>query len=256
MKRPVIICAFILSFLSAPAPALTAERGLTVAAASNVAKAAKEISDLFEAGRSVKVRVVSGPTGKLYAQIIHGAPFHVLLAADSDYPRMLENKGLARPGSRFTYATGVLALWINKDPGDKKMGITMLEDKEIKRIAVANPSGAPYGKAAIEAFKKSGIHDAVKDKLVYGQSVQQAFYLARSGNADAALVCVSTLHGEKGGSHYIIDRPLYSPIAQQAVALVDAPEEAKEFLDFLKGPEAGTVLRKYGYLPGDESADR
>ena len=127
--------------------------------------------------------------------------------------------------------------------------MSFFKDPSIKRVAIANPDTAPYGKAAIEAMEKSGIFHELKNKLAYGESVAQAFGFAATGNADAVMAPLSIVYG-KHGEYFIIDKDLYSPIIQEAVLLKNASQEAKEFFEFLKTNEATDVFRKYGYDKG------
>jgi molybdate transport system substrate-binding protein len=150
-------------------------------------------------------------------------------------------------GSRFTYALGVLALWSPR--GDIQLrgnSLASLKDERVGRIAIANPKTAPYGKAALEALERTGIMDYVRAKLVYGESVSQAFGFARSGNADVAIVALSTIYGIEG-DHARLDENYYSPIVQQGVVLKDRPDSAVKFIEFLTGPEGQAVFKKYGY---------
>jgi molybdate transport system substrate-binding protein len=220
---------------------------LTVAVAANALRPVKEIAEAFEQTEKIELRLVSGSTGKLYAQIVQGAPFHVFLAADSARPALLEKKGFTTDGSRFTYALGALALWSphGRIPLEGH-GIYALNDSRVGRIAVANPKTAPYGQAAMEALERSGIISYVQDKLVYGESVSQAFGFARSGNADVAIVALSTIYGTEG-ENAPVDESYYSPIVQQGVILRDRPVSSKKFIDFLLGPEGRAIFKKFGY---------
>ncbi len=221
---------------------------LTVAVASNALRPVKEIVRLFEKKHSVPVRLASGSTGKLYTQIIQGAPFDVFLAADSERPELLEKKGsIIKEGSRFTYATGALAVWGRKGKLPGSFDLTYLADPSIKRIAIANPKTAPYGAATIEALKATGILEKIEKKFIYGENVSQTFNFAKTGNTDVAIVSVSTVYKQSGKS-FKIDTKLHSPVMQQAVILKAAPKEAALFADFLKSGEAIKVFKKYGYV--------
>ncbi|MBI5561106.1 MAG: molybdate ABC transporter substrate-binding protein [Deltaproteobacteria bacterium] len=233
-------------------PLVTTARGafadniLTVAAASNTQSALREIADIFEKTRPVKVEIVAGSTGKLYTQIIQGAPFHVFVSADTKSPELLEQKGLLKKGKRFTF-TGALVVWTkSKGISIEGKNLDFLKDERIKLIAMANPDTAPYGKAALSALGNAGILASVKDKLVYGENVSQAFNFAASGNADAAMVSIATVYGQ-GGSYFTVDGRYHPPIIEQAVILRNAPPSASDFLDFLKTGEALKIFRKYGY---------
>lgn len=243
-----VICA---SFLWAPGGVAWAkDKTIGIAVSSNALEPAKEIVLLFEKTRGASVSVSSGSSGKLYAQIRQGAPFQVFLAADDTYTSMLETDGLIDAKGRFKYAKGKLVIWRktqNKRVPLKDM--SFLKDPSIKRVAIANPDTAPYGKAAIEAMKKSGMFHELKNKLVYGESVAQAFGFAATGNADAVMAPLSVVY-RKRGEYFIVNEDLYSPIVQEAALLKNASPEAKEFFEFLKSNEATEVFRKYGYTEG------
>ena len=249
------------------------ETVLTVAVSANAERAVAEIARAFERTPyiDIKVRLVSGSTGKLYAQIIQGAPFDLFFSADTRHPELLEARGLTRPGTRFTYARGLLALW-TRDPGvaldidsPSIVGpagpawLAGLAGVGVRRIAVANPATAPYGRAAIEALTALGdghLDEKIQRKIIYGESVSQAFNFVRSGNAEVAVVALSTLYGQPGSRH-LIDERLYTPIVQQAVVLKRAPAEALEFAEFARSAEAALVLKKYGYgLPEETLAEK
>jgi len=171
-------------------PALAGKRPLTIAVASNALAPIKKIARAFEEKNRTKISVVSGSTGKLFTQITQGAPFDILIAADELRPRLLEERGLTRKGSRFTYASGVLVMWSLTQDGPLKDDTTLkvLTDPTIGRVAIANPDIAPYGHAALEALRAEGILEEVRSKFIYGENVSHAFNFARTGNADIAII--------------------------------------------------------------------
>lgn len=237
-----VICA---SFLTSAA--FAEDKTIGVAVSSNALEPAKEIVLLFEKSRSATIAISSGSSGKLYAQIRQGAPFQVFLAADDTYTSMLESDGLIDAKGRFNYAEGKLVIWRRaKDANVPLKDMSFLKDPSIKRVAIANPDTAPYGRAAVEAMKKSGMFDELKKKLVYGESVAQAFGFAATGNADAVMAPLSVVY-QKRGEYFIINEDLYSPIVQEAVLLKNSSPEAKEFFEFLKSKEVTEVFKKYGY---------
>ncbi len=216
---------------------------LFVATASNALKAVREIARSFQGLEGVRVHVVSGSTGKLYAQIVNGAPYHIFLSADKERPRLLEQNGIGIRGTRFTYARGVLVVWTRRDtPLDS---IEELADPRIKLIAIANPLTAPYGRAAMEALKKKGLFEKVKNKLLYAENVSQALGFTITGNADASIVALSAVSGTEGRL-IKVDPSLYPPIEQDAIALRDTPE-VHRFLQFLRSARARSIFKKYGY---------
>jgi molybdate transport system substrate-binding protein len=218
------------------------------AVAANFAKTAQELIDRFAAETGHEIRISTGSTGNLAAQIRNGAPFAVLLAADERRPAELESEGLAVPGSRFTYAVGKLVLWgtdprwVLLDPS------TALNDPELKRLAIANPELAPYGRAAEEALTALGAWDAVQPKLVRGEDVGQVFQFVSSGNADLGFLALSQVL-DQSGSRWEVPQDLYTPILQQAVLLGPGKDNAaaKAFLDYLRSEPARDLIRAAGY---------
>jgi molybdate transport system substrate-binding protein len=223
-----------------------AERPLTIAVAANALRPIEEIARNYEEKTGEEVRIVSGSTGKLYAQIVQGAPFDVFFAADTLRPDLLVKKGLTDKES-FVYVSGKLAIWSASElPGLRTGGLSALTSDGVLKIAVANPKTAPYGKAAIEAMKKKGLLKELKGKLVYGESVSQAFSFAKSGNADAAIVSTSMLVGA-GGISVEVDPKSYLPIAQSVVSIKGAPVPTGNFLEFVRGEVAAGIFKRYGY---------
>ena len=195
-----------------------------------------------------------GASGQFYAQIKEGAPFQVFLSADDERPKKLVDDGLAVPESRFTYAIGKLVLW-SKDPALVK-GEETLKASAFNKLSIANPTAAPYGAAAVETLKALKIYEAVQPKIVMGSTISQAFEFVNTGNADLGFVALSQLTGDVGGSRWMVPQNLYSEIRQDAVLMKSGAgnEAATAFMTFLKGPEARTVIEKYGYALDPNSA--
>jgi len=243
----ILTIAFCAALLMPQSAFALAEEGITVAVASNFYRPMQEISTAYRKQTGTNVRLVSGSTGKLYAQIIQGAPYQVFFAADSRRPALLESQDLIRSGSRFAYATGTLVLWtLRTDLDLGTLGLDVLRDVRVKRIAIANPKTAPYGRAAMQAFKSAGMARIVMPKLVYGENVDQALLFVHSGNADVGLVAASSTY-RAGGKISLVPPESYDPIVQQAVLLRHAPETARKFIAFFSSSVARKVLRKYGY---------
>ncbi|MCK5236018.1 MAG: molybdate ABC transporter substrate-binding protein, partial [Deltaproteobacteria bacterium] len=176
----LLLCTFLLTGTSLASG--YKKHTITVATASNALKAVEAITELFTKESGVEVVIVSGSTGKLYSQIVMGAPYDVFLAADKKRPKLLFDKELTK-GEPFTYAKGSLIFWSAKSvPGMGEYGLDLLLDDDIKRIAIANPKTAPYGAAAVEVLKNSGLYEQVEAKLVYGESVSHTvgFVLSRN----------------------------------------------------------------------------
>lgn len=222
-----------------------------VAVAANFAEPIKAIAAVLEKTTGHQLRVTLGATGKLYAQIRNGAPFDVLLAADTRTPDALEKDGLVLPGSRFTYATGKLVLW-SAQVGRVDGKGAVLQAADLGKVAYAAPKVAPYGAAAVEVMERLGLAAALKPKLVQGESIGQTFGFVHTGNADVGFVALSqVLEGGqlKRGSMWVVPQTLYGPIQQDAVVLKKAAsnEAALALVKLLKSPNIKDLIRSYGY---------
>jgi molybdate transport system substrate-binding protein len=226
---------------------------LRIAVASNFAGAAREIASRFEQESGHRVVVASGATGKHYAQIINGAPFDVFLAADAERPELLESSGVALAGSRFTYALGELVLWSPRS-GYVDTDGQVLETGDFRRLAIANPKIAPYGRAAREVLTAAGLWEALQPRLVRGENIAQTFQFVGSGNAELGFVARSQVQRPGSvidGSRWAVPQSLYAPIVQQAVLLAEN-DAARAFARYLQGVEARKIIRDFGYgLPDD-----
>ncbi len=227
---------------------------LTVAAASDLQPVLPRLVAQFEEHTGNTVRVIFGSSGNFVAQIRSGAPFDVFLSADAAYPQQLESAGLTAPGTITVYATGTLVLWVRKRSGvagvDVKRGLDALLTDRVKRIAIANPDHAPYGRAAVAALRARGIYDAVRGKLVEGENVSQAAQFVQSGNADAGLIPLSLARAAAADGEYaIIPSRLYPPIEQAAVVVRASHNTmaAREFMAYLQQPDARRVLAEAGF---------
>ena len=227
---------------------------VTVAAAANVSFAMDALKAAFEkAHPNDRLRVIIGSSGKLTAQIRNGAPYQIFMSADMGYPEALDKEGLTLTPPKV-YAQGTLALFTVR-PHDLREGLKLLVHPDIHRIAVANPRTAPYGRAAEEALKKSGLYDRLKPKFIYGESVSQTVAYAVTA-ADAGLIAASALYNPKmarfkrGKNWEPVDPTLYHPIDQGIVLLKKGGDTkaAKEFYRFILGDEAKAIFKKYGYL--------
>ena len=231
---------------------------VTVAAASDLVYAMKEMAANFEKATGCQVRVTTGSSGNFLSQIENGAPFEVFFSADIEDPKRLEAEGLAAPGGTYLYAIGKLVLWTRKDSRlDLAKGLESLRDPGVHKIAIANPQHAPYGRAAEEALHRSGVYDAVKDRLVLGENISQAAQFVESGNADAGILALSLALSpplKDQGRRWTIPEGLYTPIQQGAVIPLAAPnpQGARQFLDYVKTPAAAALFERYGFvLPGE-----
>lgn len=219
-----------------------------VAVASNFNNAITELASRFETTSEHQITLIFGSTGKHYAQIKHGAPFDLFFAADARRPQLLEEEGLAEPGSRFTYALGKLVLWSPQpdlvDPKGK-----MPKNGTFRYLSIANPKLAPYGRATEEVLQASGLWKSLHGKMVRGENIGQALQFVRSGNAELGFVAYSQIKRPGHpviGSYWEIPQSLYTPITQQAVLLKEG-RAARDFLAYMHSEEAQTTIRSYGY---------
>ena len=212
-----------------------------VAAAANVGFVLPKLIEAFNARHpEIKVTTTIGSSGKLYAQIAHGAGYDLYLSANYDYPKRLfeEGRSYTRP---VVYALGRLVV-VGKKPLDSLEDLTTLG-----RIAIANPKSAPYGAAAKEALIRAGLYERLEPRLIYGESIAQTVGYARHG-ADAAIVALSALKSGKlaGLKATEVDPKLYTPI-RQGMVLVRPGAEAERFFAFLLSREAAAIFKEYGY---------
>jgi molybdate transport system substrate-binding protein len=225
-----------------------------VAVAANFVGTLDRLATAFEASSGNTLVASSGSTGTLYAQIRNGAPYDVLLAADAEHPKRLEQAGLAVPGSRFTYARGQLVLW-SRDPGRVDREGRVLRTDTFRHLAIANPGTAPYGAAAQQALQHLGLWSALAPRLVRGENIGQTFQFVYGGNAElgfVALAQVRQLNPNTRGSWWVVPPKLYDPIEQQGVLLTRARGNAaaRAFLTFLQGKRARDIIQADGYGPG------
>ncbi len=241
--------------LLALAAADSAAQSLTLAAASDLQTALPAIAGRFEQETGFKVGLTFGSSGNFFTQIQNGAPFDVFLSADVEYPRQLEQSGHAVRGSLYSYATGRLVLWTRNDSGiDVRQGLHVLLDARVRRIAIANPGHAPYGRAAVAALEHDQIYEQVRQKLVPGESISQAAQFAQSGGANVGLLALSLALSpamKSSGAYVEIPDSYYPPIDQAAVVLARSrqPQRAQQFIDMLKQPAVMQMLSSYGFAP-------
>jgi molybdate transport system substrate-binding protein len=224
---------------------------VSVAVAANFTGPMEKIAPAFEKATGHKALLAYGTVGKFYAQIKNGAPFDVLISADDETPIRLENDGLAIAPSRFTYAIGKLVLWSAK-PGLVDGKGEVLNRGDFKHLAIANPKVAVYGAAAAEAMKKLGVDAAMEPKLVYGESITQAYQFTATGNAELGFVALSQIYKDgqyAPGSYWLVPPALYTQIRQDAVLLVRGKDNAAAtaLLTYLKSDAAKQVIRAHGY---------
>jgi molybdate transport system substrate-binding protein len=227
---------------------------ITVAAAADLSTALHEIAAANTKQTGQPIKLSFGSSGNLTNQIQNGAPFDVFFSADESYPAQLVEKDLAQKDSLYRYAVGRLVLWVpNELPLDvQKLGVQALLDPSVKKIAIANPLHAPYGRAAEAALKHLGVYDQIASKLVLGENISQAAQFVESGNAQAGLIALSHALSPalKGKGHYwTVPLDAYPTLNQAAVVLSKStnPEAARTFLEFVRGPDGTSLLKNYGF---------
>ena len=224
-------------------------RSATIAVAANFKPAIEDLIVAFEDETEFELDLVIGSTGKLYAQIVYGAPYDVFLAADQWRPQRLIADGDAEADSQITYAIGRLVLWSHDHA---PVNIERLSDPDIQHIAIANPDLAPYGTAARQVLRRTETLDAVQDKLVLGESVGQAFAFVSTANAQIGFVSeaqVLSLPAPERNNFIRIEADLHDPIAQDAVLLKAGQDNpaAEQFLVFLQSAKAQDIIAQHGY---------
>jgi len=227
---------------------------LVVAAAADLSAVLKEIGDRFEKKTGATVKLAFGASGAFTQQIQNGAPFDLFFSADMDYPRQLISAGDADAASLYQYAIGKLVLWVSADSklDVEHQGMNILLDPSVKKIAIANPQHAPYGRAAVAALKHAAIYDRIADRLVLGENISQAAQFVESGNAQAGFVALAhasapAMRGK--GKYWEVPADFYPPLAQGVVVLSHSQhkKEAADFLEFMKTKEVSELLEKYGF---------
>jgi len=243
-RRVGVIAALATATLAAPAFA----GEISVAVAANFTAPANEIAAAFAKSGGDKAVLSFGASGQFYSQIANGAPFQVFLSADAERPVKAEKDGLAVPGTRFTYAIGKLVLW-SKTPGLVDPAGAVLAKGGFAKLAIADPTTAPYGLAAIQTMRTLGLYEKLQPRIVQGASITQALQFVDTGAAELGFVALSQVIDQKGGSRWLVPEVDHEPIVQQAVLLKTGADNpaAKAFLAFLKGPQARAIIEKYGY---------
>jgi molybdate transport system substrate-binding protein len=253
------LTAFVTLVFSMPSSAQAVGREINVAAAADLSAALQEIATKYEKRAGVRVKLSFGASGALTQQIQNGAPFDVFFSGDMDYPRQLIAGGHGESASLYRYAVGQLVIWVPKDsPLDvEHKGMDVLLDPSVKKIAMANPQHAPYGRAAAAALKHYGLYEKVSDRLVLGENVSQAAQFVESGNAQIGFVALAhvTAPAMQGkGKYWVVPAEAHPPLDQGAILISHSPNapNAAEFLSFMKTQEAADILRRYGFSSPDQ----
>jgi molybdate transport system substrate-binding protein len=234
-------------------PPIAFSEDVTIAAASDLNFAFKELGAEYEKQTGNHVKLSLGSSGNFFSQIQNGAPFDLYFSADIGYAKKLEEAGLAVPGSLYPYAVGRIVLWAgNGSHLDLSKGLEILLEPTIKKIAIANPKHAPYGRAAVAAMEYFKVYDQVKDKLILGENISQAAQFIESGACDAGIVALSLALApamKAAGQYWEIPATAHSPLEQGAVILKSSThqESANRFLEFMKGFQGQEIMKRYGF---------
>ena len=228
-----------------------------VAAASDLQAALPGLIARFQKETGLRVQSTFGSSGNFFTQIQNGAPFDVFLSADIEYPRRLQVAGLGE--GVVSYGTGRLVLWTRRDSGiDLKRGLPVLLDARVRRIAIANPQHAPYGRAAVAALQAQRLYEKVRDRLVFGENIAQTAQFAQSGNADVGILALALAVGpalKASGTYVEIPASLHPPIEQGAIVLRSARDAAaaRRFIAFLGRRDTVDSLKQAGFPEGTPS---
>lgn len=230
-------------------------RAVRIAAAADLSLAFADVAREYEARTGTKVELVFGSTGLLAAQIREGAPFDVFAAADRASVDGVVESGACDGETRSLYARGRVVLWA-KDASTLPPSLSALREPRYRKIALANPEHAPYGRAGRQALERAGAWSGVEPRMVFGENVRQALQFAETGSADVAFVALS-LSVSSGGAYVLVDEALHDPLDQAMVichprgrgALRDA---AVAFSKLVASPEGRAIMNRYGFkLPGE-----
>ena len=248
------VAALVIVLAGAATPSRAADPPtLTIFAAADLAFALRDLAPRFEKAHGVKLSLVLGSTGNLARQIEHGAPADLFFAANESFVDDLARVGAVIPATKGLYAQGRLVLATSRAFGPKLTDLRQLAEARVRRVAIANPQHAPYGKAAEQALRKVGLWEAVQPKLVYGENIRHTLQFLQTGATDAGIVALSVASVPEI-DWVAIDPALHAPL-NQVVAVVrksGRPELGLAFIQFIGGPEGRRIMKSYGFLlPGE-----
>jgi len=248
------IVGLTLLFASLPYHAHGGEK-ILIAAASDLNFAMDEMLSVFKKTHpTIDMDVSYGSSGNFYAQIKQGAPYDLFFSADASYPARLEEEGFSVKGRRRLYAIGQIVLWIpGKSSLDPQKGLEVVLKPEVKKLAIANPKHAPYGRAAEEALRCYGISDKVRDKLVFGENISQTAQFVQTGAADAGIIALSLAISPKmakDGTYWVIPEASHNKLEQSYAVLQRGKDKpgVKSFLEFVQGEKGKKILSDFGFV--------
>lgn len=261
-KSVRILAAVLAGAFACGRPALAAE--VWVAAASDLNFALREIASEFERQTGHQVKLSTGSSGNFYAQILNGAPFDLFLSADREYARQLDQAGRAEAGTLRPYATGRIVLWVRRgSPIDvAALGMRAALHSSVRKIAIANPKHAPYGRASVAALRHFNLYERVKTRLVLGENAAQAAQFVQSGGAEIGILALSLALSppmRQAGRYWEIPQDSYPRLEQGMVILKTArsrahSEAVRALYDWIQGDAGRRILNRHGFiLPLGES---
>ena len=251
MRKLLVVCLVLITVSCQP-PSLKNSQAnrpeLVVAAASNLTDALAEIGPRFTTKTGIPVVFSFGATADLARQIENGAPFDLFASADTEHVDRLEKKDLITPGTRAVYARGRLVMWLPPGSTLKATQIGDIAAKSFERVAIAKPDIAPYGQATVESLRSLGIWNQIEPKVIYGQNVSQTKQYAATGNAEVAFIPLSLVKAGEG-TYIEVKEESHQPINQALGIVKDSAKQAaaRQFVDFLLGPEGQEILLRKGY---------
>ncbi|MBV8659492.1 MAG: molybdate ABC transporter substrate-binding protein [Burkholderiales bacterium] len=226
---------------------------LTIAAAADLSYCLDDLNATFKQSHpGIDIKVSTGSSGNFYAQIANGGPFDVFMSADMGYPQKLIDAGQADGKTLMRYAIGKLAIWTLDSKLDLSAGLTALRQPEVKRIAIASPEHAPYGRAAQQALEKAKLWDELQPRIVRGENISQTAQFVQTGNVDAGIVALSLLKAPKlqGVGHWVLVPLDAFPQMDQGAVVTQRGQAnplAAAYLAFLASPQARTIFNRYGF---------
>jgi len=238
----ILVAGACSSKTSDPGPVKT----IRAAAASDLKNAFDDLGKQFEAKTGIKPIFDFGSSGLLAKQIEQGAPYVLFAAANKSFADQVVEAGKCDASSMALYSRGRLVVWAKQGAPAK---LADLADPKFKRIGIANPDHAPYGKAAMQALQKAGIYDQVKDRLVLGENIQATMTHAKEGSVDAALVALSLAVGTDKASYLAVEPDLHDPLEQTLVVCGRGPEAdaARQLAAFVTGDQGRAIMERYGF---------
>ncbi len=248
MRRSVTTIITIAFFVLVSFSPVFAGEKLLIAVAANFILPSGELTQMFQEQTGIPVEATYTSTGKLYGQIVKGAPYDIFFAADEKRPKLLDEKGLC--DTPFVYARGQVVVWTAHQALCGAAGWqAVVKDPEVRKIAIANTESAPYGTAAMVALKKVGLWDTLKGKYVFPQTVAQSFQYAETKSADVGFCAYSSALSEKGKKGCFYEVPEAPTIVQAACILkrTENRSAAERFVTFIQSPQARKIKEKYGY---------